>query len=224
MSARDAILGKVRSALKVSSDDSVRAAAVRERLDGAPRGIVPARGQLGAADRVALFCQMAEKVAATVHHAGTADDVPKIIVDLLRSKNLPPSVRMGEDARLKAMPWAESKSLEIKAGRAVHEDEVGVSHAFAGIAETGTVALLSGPDNPTTVNFLPEHHIVVVDARDVAGDLETVLSDVRSKFGKGQMPRTLNLITGPSRSGDIEQTLLLGAHGPRAVHVVVVGA
>jgi L-lactate dehydrogenase complex protein LldG len=83
--------------------------------------------------------------------------------------------------------------------------------------------LTSGGDNPTTINFLPEHHIVVVDAKDVAGDMETVLSRVRRKFGKGEMPRTLNFITGPSRSGDIEQKLLLGAHGPRALHIIMVG-
>jgi L-lactate dehydrogenase complex protein LldG len=46
---------------------------------------------------------------------------------------------------------------------------------------------------------------------------------LRKAKGKGEMPRALNLITGPSRSGDIEQTIILGAHGPRALHIVVVG-
>jgi L-lactate dehydrogenase complex protein LldG len=70
---------------------------------------------------------------------------------------------------------------------------------------------------------LPEHHIVVVNASDIAGDLETVLARVRKAHGKGSMPRTLNLVTGPSRSGDIEQKIILGAHGPRALHLIVVG-
>ena len=60
-------------------------------------------------------------------------------------------------------------------------------------------------------------------AKDVAGDMESVLSRLRRKYGKGEMPRTLNFITGPSRSGDIEQKLLLGAHGPRALHIILVG-
>jgi L-lactate dehydrogenase complex protein LldG len=110
----------------------------------------------------------------------------------------------------------------VKHGPAEAEDEVGVSHALAGVAETATVVLHSGSANPSTVNFLPEHHIVVVDAKDIAGDLETVFSRIRQTFGKGEMPRTVNLITGPSRSGDIEQKLLLGAHGPRALHLIVV--
>ena len=59
-------------------------------------------------------------------------------------------------------------------------------------------------------------------AKDIAGDYESVLARVRNTYGKGRMPRTVNFITGPSRSGDIEQTLLLGAHGPRRLHIVVV--
>ena len=90
-------------------------------------------------------------------------------------------------------------------------------------AETGTIVMLSGHENPTTINFLPEHHIVVVDAGAIQGDLETVLADIRTHYGKGNMPRTVNLISGPSRSGDIEQKLVLGAHGPRALHLIVVG-
>ena len=84
--------------------------------------------------------------------------------------------------------------------------------------------LLSGPDNPTTLNFLPDNHIVVLAAADIVGDYETAWDRLRAAFGKGRMPRLVNMITGPSRSGDIEQKLLLGAHGPRRLHVVIVAA
>ncbi len=93
---------------------------------------------------------------------------------------------------------------------------------FGGIAESGTLALLSGQDNPTTLNFLPDNHIVVLSEHDIAGAYETVFGTIRDLYGKGQMPRTVNLVTGPSRSADIEQTLILGAHGPRRLHIVVV--
>ena len=92
------------------------------------------------------------------------------------------------------------------------------------MAESGTLALLSGPDNPTTLNFLAENHFVVVFAQDVLGDMESVIARLRTAYGAGVMPRALNFVTGPSRSADIEQTLLLGAHGPRRLHIVVVGA
>lgn len=222
MSAREAILGKLRSAASVSASDHMRREAVEKRLAKPPRGLIPARGQLEGEARIALFCSMAEAVTATVERVGSADDVPKAVTHYLRSKNLAPSVRMGDDKRLKRMDWASQKSLEVKHGRAEPQDEVGVSHALAGIAESGTLALPSGRDNPTTVNFVPDHHVIVVDAKDIAGDLETVISRVRRKYGRGEMPRVLNLITGPSRSGDIEQTMLLGAHGPRALHIIVV--
>ena len=92
-----------------------------------------------------------------------------------------------------------------------------------GVAETGTLVMASGPDNPTTLNFLPDTHIVVVDAKDIAGDYETVWARVREKFGIDALPRAINMITGPSRSADIAQILILGAHGPRRLHVLVVG-
>ena len=70
--------------------------------------------------------------------------------------------------------------------------------------------------------FLPENHIVVVKSSDIEGDYETALGRIRDEHGKGNMPRTVNMITGPSRSGDIEQKILLGAHGPRSLHIIVV--
>ena len=222
MNPREAILAKVRASLAAAGDDEARRRLVAARLEKAAPGVIPARGQLDPAARVALFCDMAEKVSASVQRVTGADKVPAAVTAYLRSKNLPASVRMGDDARLAAMPWAKQRSLEVKRGPSDGDDEAGVSHAFGGVAETGTLVLHSGGDNPTTINFLPEHHIVVIDAKDIAGDLETVLAAVRRKFGAGRMPRTLNMVTGPSRSGDIEQKLLLGAHGPRALHIVVV--
>ena len=222
MSARNAILNRLRLALREGSDDAARARAVEERLAAAPRGVIPARGQLPQEERIDLFCAMAVKFAASLERVETSADVPKAVAAYLRDRNLPARVRMGADRRLAQMPWDAERSLEIATGHAETDDMVGVSHALAGVAETGTVLLHSGADNPTTVNFLPEHHIVVLKVDDIAGDLEAVFDKVRQEFGKGNMPRTLNFITGPSRSADIEQTLLLGAHGPRALHMIVV--
>ena len=108
-------------------------------------------------------------------------------------------------------------------GQRMPDDAIGVSHALAGVAESGTLVLASGADNPTTLNFLPETHVVVLAAEDVVGDYETVFAMLRKRYGKAALPRTVNMITGPSRSGDIEQTILLGAHGPRRLHIVIIG-
>lgn len=222
MSARDTILSKIRLARQSGSDDSGRRAIVSERLRNHPAGIVPTRGQLPPAERLDLFCAMAEKVSASVVRVATADDVPGAIAGYLRSKNLPQVIRRGEDARLAGLPFEREAQLEVTVGPSAGQDLAGLSHAMAGVAETGTVVLTSGRDNPTTLNFLPEHHLVVVAAADVTGDYEAVWSRIRARYGEGVMPRNVNLITGPSRSGDIEQTILLGAHGPRSLHLIVV--
>jgi L-lactate dehydrogenase complex protein LldG len=222
MSGRDAILGRVRRALGADSDDAMRLQAVEKRLARPPKGVIPARGQGSAAEKLHLFCTEAEAVHATLVKVRGPEGVPAAVAAYLRAKNLPAEIRMGSDRRLKAMPWQRQKSLTVRYGASDGDDLTGVSHAFAGIAETGSVVLHSGADNPTTVNFLPEHHIVVIEAKDIVGDLETALGRVRRKFGRGEMPRTVNMITGPSRSADIEQRLLLGAHGPRSLHLIVV--
>jgi L-lactate dehydrogenase complex protein LldG len=223
MSSREAILNKVRQSLGQPARDAVRQKAVADRLEKAPQGVIPARGQLAPAGRVDLFCTMAEKLFATVQSVPKPEDVPAAVAEYLRGRNLPASIRMGGDPRLAAMPWRKQRALEVKRGASDGDDAAGVSHAAGGIAETGTLVMLSGAGNPTTINFLPEHHIVVIDAADIDGDLETAIAKVRKTFGKGKMPRTLNLVSGPSRSGDIEQKLILGAHGPRALHILVVG-
>ena len=222
MSARDEILANIRRSLGVTGSEAPRQAAVSERLKQAPAGIVPARGQGDLAARTATFVFEAERAQASVTQVAGAAEVPAEIARFLRDNNLPATLRMGEDAQLAAMPWGET-TLEIAHGPSDGHDLNAVSAAFAAVAESGTLALCSGPDNPTTLNFLPDNHIAVVFARDIVGDYESVWQSVRAAYGKGVMPRTLNFITGPSRSADIEQTLLLGAHGPRRLHIVVVG-
>lgn len=223
MDAKSNVLMRLRTALQVSGDDAIRKATVAARLKSAPNGVIPARAQLPATAQVDLFTAMADKFSATITRVKSAKDVPAAVSDYLRSKNLPSRAAIGSDPRLAVMPWSREKNLELKTGPSDGTDETGISHAFAAIAETGTLVMTSGADNPTTLNFLPENHIVVLDAASIKGDLETIMADIRKAFGKGVMPRTVNFITGPSRSGDIEQKILLGAHGPRALHIVVVG-
>jgi L-lactate dehydrogenase complex protein LldG len=223
MNAREAVLGKVRRALAVSGSEADRKAAVEQRLANPVAGVIPERGQLESAARIDLFCKMAEAVQAGVTRVASPDDVPEAIAGYLRQHNLPAEIRLGADSRLAGLPWEKTPNLTRKSGPSDGRDPTSVSHAFGGVAETGTLVLHSGADNPTTLNFLPDTHIVVVNASDIAGDYETVWQRIRTTFGKGVMPRTVNWVSGPSRSADIEQTLLLGAHGPRALQIVVVG-
>ena len=223
MSARDDIFTAIRRSLLVTGEEAPRRAAAAARLAEAPTGVIPARGQGDSQQRAALFKAEAERAKASVAEIPRTEDIPAEVARFLRENNLPATLRMGEDARLAALPWSET-ALEISHGPSEGHDLNALSAAFAAVAESGTLALVSGRDNPTTLNFLPDNHLVVVFADDLVGDLESVIKRIRSIYGAGEAPRTLNFITGPSRSGDIEQTLLLGAHGPRRLHIVLVGA
>lgn len=220
--ARDDILAGIRQSLGVSAADTARRQIVEARIAAAARGVLPQRGEGDVATRAATFQAQAESVAASVARVAADADVSAEIARFLREHNLPATLRMGEDARLTALPW-DATTIEISKGPSSGDDLNAVSYAAGGVAETGTLVLVSGPHNPTTLNFLPDNHIVVLRAETIAANYESVWSELRTRFGKGLMPRTVNLITGPSRSADIEQKMLLGAHGPRRLHIVVVG-
>lgn len=222
MSGRENILGKIRQQIGGDEIDNKRRAAVANRLANGPRGIIPKRGQLPQLKQVDLFCAQAEVVQSTVVRIESYSALPEAVTNYLRANNLPSALRMGDDERLADAPWDAVPNLERAKGVAIETDTTGLSHATTGVAETGTLVMTSGMDNPTSVNFLPENHIIVIRATDIEGDYETALDRIRQIEGKGRMPRTVNMITGPSRSGDIEQTILLGAHGPRKLHIIVV--
>ncbi|MEE9375908.1 MAG: lactate utilization protein [Rhizobiaceae bacterium] len=223
MNARDAILTKIRQQIGGDANITKRRAAVANRLMKAPVGIIPKRGQINNRQRLALFIDKAEAVQTTVARVKSYSDIAEAVANYLRSRNLPQEIRMGKDERLAKSGWPKTPNLSLNFGRSIGDDLVGLSHADCGIAETGTLLLSSGEDNPTTLNFLPENHIIILNADNVEGSYEAAFARVRKNYGKGKMPRTVNLITGPSRSGDIEQTILLGAHGPRSLHLIVVG-
>ncbi|MDP4594217.1 MAG: lactate utilization protein C [Beijerinckiaceae bacterium] len=218
--ARDQILANIRRSLGVQASDTTRRQTVAARIATAPSGIEPARGQGSLEDRITVFTKQAESVSASVIRIASVTEAPEAIARYLRGYNLPSVIRMGDDSRLRSLNW-QSANIETSVGRSTGNDLNAVSFALGGVAETGTLVLVSGPQNPTTLNFLPDNHIVIVAADGILPSYEAVFAQIRAQYGKGTMPRTVNLITGPSRSADIEQKLLLGAHGPRRLHVII---
>ena len=218
---RDQVLNAVRRGLKRGPLPSDQQAMLRERLTGHPRHPIPARSRLPAAQQVDLFVRNVEKEFGTVARVADAADVPAAVADYLAAQNLPPRLVMGPHTALRALPWSDRPLLEIREGRAQASDAVSVQHGYAGVAETGTLMLPSAADRPTTLNLLADTQIVVLRAGDVVGAYEEAWDRLRAEFGG--MPRNVMFVTGPSRSADIEQTLELGAHGPRRLHVILVG-
>jgi L-lactate dehydrogenase complex protein LldG len=217
---RNDILGGIRKALKRGPLDPAAAHALRARLGDPQRNLLPARATvLDDAGRIDLFVAMAEEVQTTVDRVAGLADVPAAVATYLASENLPAELVIAPDPALDAIPWGERPLLRLRRGKAAPGDHVSVTPAFAAIAETGTLMLTSGPETPTTLNFLPDTHIVVLRADQVLPHYEEGWSRLRAR---GPMPRTVNFITGPSRTGDIEQRIQLGAHGPRRLHIVLV--
>ncbi len=190
-------------------------AALAQRLAQPRRQPAPARAQVPHEQQVALFVAMATEAAATVAEVASATGVADAITAFLDAHGLPRRIRLAP-----ALASREWPGLQATSGAAGAQDAVSVTQAFAGVAETGTLVLLSGPDSPTTLNFLPDTHVVLVTADDITGVYEDVWDRLRRR--PQGMPRTINMVTGPSRTGDIEQTIQLGAHGPRRLHIVIV--
>jgi L-lactate dehydrogenase complex protein LldG len=225
--ARAQILGAIRRALNRDALDGERLAVLQGRLAAHVPNLIPARATaLDHARQVDLFLEMAADVETTVARVSRPEDVPAAIADYLSRYNLPSRLVMAPDPALDAIPWRDRPMLEIRRGRAEDADQVGVTACFAGIAETGTLMLISGAHSPTRNNFLPETHIVVMRGNQVVASYEEAWTQLRREQrnpdGSVAMPRTVNFITGPSRTGDIEQRIELGAHGPRRLHIVLV--
>jgi len=166
-------------------------------------------------DVVQHFVDKMREKSATVELLGSRAEVGPAVQQFLASIDVAPRVRIS--AALAGIAWPAG--LEVLQGAAQREDSSSVTPCFAAVAEAGGVVTLSGPDTPSTLNFVPDNHIVVVHRTQVVRHLENVWALWRES---GQpMPRTLNIISGPSRTADIEQTIQLGAHGPRRLHVLL---
>lgn len=228
MTARDQILGGIRRSLSRGALDPAAAGPLEQRISVPPRGTIPARTQgLDRKGLVDLFERYATEAAASVTRVANVADVPDAVAGFLANHNLPAELAMAPDPLLDKVPWEKRPLLRIRKGRSDGRDPVGLSAAFSGIAETATLMLASGADSPSTLNFLPDTHVVVIPASRVVGPMEDAWAKLRATSPGTQMsgeamPRTINFITGPSRTGDIEQKILMGAHGPRRLHIVIV--
>jgi L-lactate dehydrogenase complex protein LldG len=219
MSGRETILTAIRRGLRRGPLPADVADMLRDRLDRHPRQLIPARSRLPHPGQVALFARNLEATFGSVDLVEGFAAVPAAVADYLAAQNLPAEIVVAPHPELAAVPWTSRPLLSIRVGRPSPSDAVAVQHGFAGIAETGTLMLPSGPDRPTTLNLLPDTEIVVLRASRIVGPYEDAWDLLRLT---GTMPRNVMLVTGPSRSADIEQTLELGAHGPRRLHVVLV--
>lgn len=212
--ARSNILARIRAAQKrparPSATEREAVADYLQRHPAGPRPELPA-------DLPGRFRLEAIRLSTSVDEVGTLAEAPAAVKSYLDAQGLAhPAIAW---QTLQGLPWQAAGYLpEFRPAR--DGDLVGITGCFCAAAETGTLVMVSGPQTYATASLLPETHIAIVPcARIVAGHEEAMRLIVAEH---GELPRSVNFISGPSRTGDIEQTIILGAHGPYRVHVILV--
>ena len=195
MSARDDILTSIRS--------RTRAAAPKPEFYRAPAI---------ASDLVAAFVAKAEALNTEIRILEREDEIPIAIAEILRAHNLA--------ARIHLPPNSDVTGLDALTilRDLPGPDDTAVTRVPLAIAETGTLVQPARDVSPASWHFRPSFEIAILKASGIVAHFEDALAKLKTQ----NLPPTVNLITGPSRTGDIEQTLELGAHGPKALTVLIV--
>ena len=218
--SREAILSRVRKALRKDRADAQPRVDADAYIAAHRHGPRPAQS----ADLIARFVERAGDMASTVERIGALAEVPAAVALYLDALELPPALAAQKSHQ--GVCWSEFANLDwagaglaIEARPTLGHDRLGITGTFCAIAETGTLVLLSGADTPTATALLADTHVAVVRADRIVAGMEEAFALVRAE--RNDMPRALNMISGPSRTGDIEQTIVLGAHGPFRVHILL---
>lgn len=214
MDARNNILARIRAAQGRSGAPSPQERDdVTAHIRAHPQGPRPRSDW----EPAARFAERAATLATSVDRVGALGEVPPAIARYLQQHNLPRHVVCWPE--FLELDW-QAAGLDVEARGAQGSDLIGITGAFCAIAETGTLMLLSGSRTPAATSLLPETHIAVVRTGRIVRGMEDAWGLLRSEHGI--LPRAVSFISGPSRTADIEQTLVLGAHGPYRVHIVLV--
>jgi len=218
--SRDAVLGRVRRALRHDGDRGAARGAAEAYVAAHAQGPRPTRPD----DLVAHFRQRATDMASTVESVASLADIPAAVARYIDALVLPPALAAQQSRQGVCWPefagldW-QGAGLQIEARPTLGNDRLGITGCMCAIAETGTLVFTTGADTPSASALLPDTHIAVLRADRVVAGMEDAFALIRRE--RVVMPRAVNMISGPSRTGDIEQTIVLGAHGPFRVHILV---
>jgi len=224
--SRAEIFGNIRRGLGRKGNNGEAPAeqkqAVQNRLNAHADNLIPQRAQLPHNEQVELFKAMAAEAVAELIELDNIAQVPQACADWLKARDIKQLIS-ASNSEISTQDWSvlQDEDIERIERVALAGDIASLTSSFAGIAETGTLMLHSGSQSPTTLNFLPDNHLVILKRSTIVGVYEEAWKKIRSAFG-GSMPRTVNMITGPSRSADIEQKLQMGAHGPKTLVIFLV--
>jgi L-lactate dehydrogenase complex protein LldG len=216
MSARENILGRIRAAngRETQSTTEQQRSAILKKLADRSRGPLPTMNW----DPVQHFKERCIAMMSTVSEVESLDGVPHALASYLKANQLPATGACWPE--FANLDWAGA-GLAIEARPNHPDDKLGITGVFCALAENGTLMLLSGEDTPGSTSLLPETHVAIVPVSRIVRMMEDGWELLRRE--RDALPRQVNFVSGPSRTADIEMTLVLGAHGPFRVHVILVG-
>jgi L-lactate dehydrogenase complex protein LldG len=248
--SRDIILARIRKSLHRGELSDVEQSELANRMLHHQRGILPKRAELSHTDLVDLFIEQAKSVLTTIYQLQSLSDVSSIILDYFKMnqndfkiKPMPLTIYIGNDPIFEFIEWhpecivkkwhreyilnkgnpeysnKEHSEFIINNALLEYSNLISLTSSFCGVAETGTIVLLSSLESPTTLNFLPTTHFVLLSTQSIVAYYEDAWDMVRAN--NTVLPRTVNFITGPSRTADIEQTIQMGMHGPKELIILL---
>jgi L-lactate dehydrogenase complex protein LldG len=215
-SARASILERIRKAHGRGGAEPAESELAAVRAAIAQRSVGPQPSIARAADLVARFRSECDRLAATHGHAASLEEVPREVARYLDANGLERRVVLWHE--LAHLGWGAA-GIACDDRPAQRDDKTGLTGCFCAIAETGTLLLLGGPATPKSTALLPETHIAVLQCSRIVASMEESFALLRREAG--ELPRSTWFVSGPSRTADIEQTIVIGAHGPYRVHVIV---
>ena len=211
-SARENIMQRIRQANEFCAEANAQQM-IEQRLHQHARGPRPQwPGNL-----ITHFIKKAQQSAASISMVDGEADLVDAVRAYLVEQSVDNRLLCASTALIKGLNWPDDVFIEARA--ATTHDKVVLVEAFAGIAETGSVVMCSSQETPVSLNFLADYFICVVHQKNVVNTIDDLWKKIREE--KSQMPRAVNIITGPSRTADVEQIIQMGAHGPRKVHVLL---
>jgi L-lactate dehydrogenase complex protein LldG len=210
--SRESVLKKVRTALGRSGGQGI----------GEPPPVCLRVAEMDSETRVASLLRAVEALAGKTRRAATGEDARAYVAALLDGKTAVASNALFlRECGITDMEGVQSGFTEAAALRALCAvADVGITSADYALADTGTLVMLSGPADARLISLLPPIHIAVIPKERVLSGLDELLTILALP---AEQTSSMVLITGPSRTADIEQILVRGVHGPGEIHVVVVG-
>lgn len=163
------------------------------------------------------FISKLELAKATVSVVSHKKDIIAEVHKFVTQYHISSAIMVDEKTDLVSQDWQD---LDVTSQYDPKTLSTSVSFATLGIEEIGALVLLSSPSSPTGMNFLPDHHFIVLDADKIVKTMEDVWAYL--KKGGISLPRSINIVTGPSRTADIEYEIQIGAHGPKSLHVIII--